>query len=733
MILRDALKQIRLLSLGLPVLPVERTVAVSLAGSFACDAKVEPAPAAGKGATQFLIAVANDEQRRARPGAWMSFQIEPDGSGQLVASHEHWLYALYALVTEEWINHDAVEFAKGRTIRPTFPWFRNLNDFFVGSLRTARHFDPNAYMQRIARLGFSHVTINGLGVPRPFESGPPGDVYSWFYDYSPDLDQFVDSTLIKGYYPFGYLQANLRALKQNAALAAAYGLTPGLHINSPRSMPEDFWDRYGFLRGARVDHPRETLRPRYALAMAHPAVQDHYRQLVRRIMQEVPQLGFIHMWSNDSGSGFEFVTALYAGRNGGPYLIREWKNDDEIARAASRNVLTYYRLLRDEARKSNPEFRLICDLGSFTSERKYIIPELGDGIDAGDFGSFQGFQSDLEQAQLLEAGSLTHFKVDTGDTNVIGIPFPYLVHERLMSALARGTRALLLGSIPGSLAPYDINGEVVRAVQLIPATPLDEFLEMYAVRWAGNDHAPSLIEIWRLVDDAVRAFPQGVPLSTFAFPWFRLWGRPFAPDIDTIPESERSYYEAFLLATFNNPARIDLNNDMMWNFLTVQLARQKKMAFDSSVLPPLGKAIGICASVLHAAKPAEAGHDVFRDIHDRLVGFRCYCVTMRNMCAWTESVHGYLEAETDREKNEYRALCRDMVQNETENARALLGLWKRSTVDFMPVSTGGETIHVYGQNFGELLEKKIALMEQHKDDEPRIDPDYMWRMPTQPH
>ena len=58
----------------------------------------------------------------------------------------------------------------------------------------------------------------------------------------------------------------------------------------------------------------------------------------------MPDLGFIHVWTNDSGAGFEFVTSLYAGRNGGPYLLREWKSHDEIARAAAANVLTYYQL-----------------------------------------------------------------------------------------------------------------------------------------------------------------------------------------------------------------------------------------------------------------------------------------------------------------------------------------------------------------------------------------------------
>jgi hypothetical protein len=46
----------------------------------------------------------------------------------------------------------------------------------------------------------------------------------------------------------------------------------------------------------------------------------------------------------------------------------------------------------------------------------------------------------------------------------------------------------------------------------------------------------------------------------YAFPWFRLSVGPFVPDIEVIPEQERAYYETYLLATCNNPARVDLNN-----------------------------------------------------------------------------------------------------------------------------------------------------------------------------
>ncbi len=611
---------------------------------------------------------------------------------------------------------------------PTFLWLRNLSDFLVGSLRHARHFDREAFLQQLARQGFTHVSINGLGVHEPFESGPPGDVYSWFYDYSPDLDQFVPSALLKDYYPQEYLDANLRFLKQNAALARKYGLIPGLHINSPRSMPETFWEKYAFLRGARIDHPRESFRPRYTLAMAHPVTQQHYRTLVRNVMAEVPEIGFMHLWTNDSGAGFEFVSSLYAGRNGGPYLIREWKNDQEIARAAGKNVLTYYHLLRDEARKINPDFRLVCDLGPFAAERPTILEGLGNGIDAGRFGYFEFPDKEEEQQQLEAVGALRHGTLDLAAGNVIGAPFPRLVYERLQQAYSQGIRHILAHVAPNSLAPYDINSEVLCAVQREAGSSLESILRDCAERWVGKPHAEALIRLWETSDAAIRGFPQGVPYATFAFPWFRLWVRPFVPNIDAIPESDRAYYERFLIATFNNPNRIDLNNDMMWNFLTVAEAREKRDLLDTTTLCLLSEAIGASVTLLQKFPPGSREHAVFQDQHDRLVALRCFFATLRNTVAWIASVHGYRQASDPALKETYKADVQEMIDHELENTKTLFTLWRNSKTDFMAVSTIGETAHCYGGNFGELLKKKIDLMERHRNDEPFIDADYMWRM-----
>jgi hypothetical protein len=278
-----------------------------------------------------------------------------------------------------------------------------------------------------------------------------------------------------------------------------------------------------------------------------------------------------------------------------------------------------------------------------------------------------------------------------------------------------------------SLAPYDCNGEVVRALQADPNVPLQEILLDAATRWAGAEFAPQLVEVWMLSDEAMRAFPADIPMSTFAFPWFRLWVRPFVPDIDAIAEKDRAYYERFLLATFNNPARVDLNADMLWRYQTVAGAAERKTRIDTSALPPLEKALQMAAEVQRTLPDGHQAAPVFEDLRDRLLATRTFLRTMRNTMAWTEAVHGYMEAATPGEREHCRHLCRAMVDDELENARDLLSLWKRTDRDLFPVSVCGETLHIYGDNFGDLLAQKIALMERHRDDEPGVDKDYMWR------
>jgi hypothetical protein len=46
----------------------------------------------------------------------------------------------------------------------------------------------------------------------------------------------------------------------------------------------------------------------------------------------------------------------------------------------------------------------------------------------------------------------------------------------------------------------------------------------------------------------------------------------------------------------------------------------------------------------------------------------------------------------------------------------------------MVVSGVAENGFIYGENFGELLERKIELTEKYRNNAPRIDKDVLWRI-----
>lgn len=751
----EALKKVRVVGIPENGRPVDRTVAEELRLDRAGQAEIRavgPNAGPGTGAGVLRIAVA-DEGLAAGPGAealrnaavkdWMYFRLGPDGSGELTCSAPHLLYALFRMVDDDWPGLEAGEFEKGRLVRPRFSRLEGGDNYLANPKRVAAGYDAEASVRELARLGFSHVPVNALAKDMPAEQGPPGEIYYRFYYFSPDLDQFVETPLNAGAYSPEYLEANLALLKENARLAVKFGLTPGLNISSPRSVPDAILEKYPYLRGARVDHPFRSYRPRYTLTLSHPAVRWHYAELVRRLMKEVPELGYIYLWTNDSGSGFEYTASLYAGRNGGAYLVREWKSHEAIARAAAGNVLRYFRTLRDAAAETRPDFRLLFNLFSFSNEEAFILDGLTPGLDLWVAPKELDDSPRGRRLKALPAKGSEIFTTTRLENNyLLGIPSPWLAAEEVRGLQAAGFDKAQVTVDPLPLAPYDINREVLRALNFDPAADVDAVVAATAAHWADPPADSALVKAWRLCDAAVRGFPPIMLYgdNNWGFPWYRLLVRPFAPDIGRIPEAERAYYEKFMTVTFNNPNLVDLGTDILWTLMTTEQADAAVARADRATWKPLDEAVAVLGAAIDKEPGGiKAGPDgrrryksevqVLADQLDRLRALRCYFRTLRNTAAWVAGVHGYLEAGDAAEKARRRTAVRAMVDDETANARDLAALFETSKVRFMPVDPTGETFNMYGPNLAELIRKKIALMEKHRDDEPRIDPDFMWRMP----
>ncbi len=758
--------------------PVQATVAVEWAAGLPGNVAVvrtKTVPSRiPKGAVLVVTADAAVKQRLKAAGCllpegddWVCLDLDEEGTGILAAGRPAFLFLAYSEIVERLQNRRLKDLCPW-VRRPAFSREKSTFDLVLTQYaRMIRPFDRERYVREYARLGFTHIEVNALAGPFPAETGVPDEFYPDFYTYCPALDQFVDSRLNRGTYPAEYLRANLDRLKENARLAVKYGLAPGLLCFEPRSLPEDFFRKYPTLRGPRVDHPFRSFKPRFSLSLVHPAARRHYAEMMTRLMTEAPELEFLSLWSNDSGSGFEHTKSLYVGRNGGPYLVREWKDDEEIARLAAENIAGFFRILRDAAAEINPGFRVITRLESFYGERKHLWPLLGQGVDVeGNSLLTSGWENnyphpaypdiqvlgsalhnrllpkDAAAARSLEKRDgrcyYYHFFSSHGNHEpLLGIPFPWLTHEKLKSCVRLGVKNLahLGGLHPPDFAPYAVNQEVFRAFQLDSRRTADEIASEIAENWVGRDYAAALVEGWRLSDQAIRKFMPLSLYSGFGSIWNRLLVRPLVPDIDRIPEDERAYYERVMVTPPHNPNRVDLGKDVLFDLIPPSYARRARRRIDAGVWKPLARALDVFKEKTRESSRAgnERAARVFEDQAVRIEALRGHYTTLRNAAAWIEDVHGFLGARTAGGKSKYLKDLQAMIDNEIVNAKDMIRLWRESRSVYMMVAEIGETPFIYGENFPDLLEMKIALMETHRTDLPRIDPDYMFRFSGDPY
>jgi hypothetical protein len=667
-----------------------------------------------------------------KPGdSWLFFQYSPGHGGRLIVSHRHFLYALWSLVSDEWAHEAIARWADGIFLKPAFSGVLGFDGHYGFWRRFTIGYDPEAAVRETARMGCRYVAVNALPSPNAYETGPVGEIYYRFYQFLPDIDQYVDSRLNRGIYPPEYLHANLVFLKEQVERAVRYGLTPGMQVANPRSAPENFFQRYPYLRGPRIDHTFRCYQPRYTMTLAHPVVRWHYATLLEKLLKECPDIGFLSTLINDSGSGFEYTESLYPGRNGGPYIVREWRSHEEIARRAAELVIKYYLGMRDAGRKVNPDFRLILGLNNIEEEKEIIYEGLDDGLDRLDRTQrYDSRHYGKDNETLEQRGSrLFSWVPAEGNPYILGIPSPFQTLKNLQQEREAGASSMELDFDPPSSAPYDVNRTVARAFLLGLAENADSAVRSTAEAWAGPEHAPELVALWRTADEMSATAPVWPLFGNQGFAWYRMWTRPLVPDIGKIPVEDRAYYEDYILTHFNNPHNVDFKADCLWEIHTVDEMQAFLGRYDDAILPGLEELISKSRILLEKVDSSDRAYPVIDDLGQRLSAFYHYSRTLRNVAAWIVHVHGYLQAKEEATRRAHETAVQALIDNELENTRRLISFAEKATIHFMPIHERGQWMHDYGPDFVEGLHKKVALMERYRHETPFIDPNYMWRLP----
>jgi len=691
--------------------------------------------------------------------AWTWLRIADNGSGEICATHGSFLFAAVRLLAAGTSDFTREKLAAGVYLPATFGWHRPHWDACLTQYwRSCRNFDREHYIASLAEAGFTHCEVNGLQAHMPLEDFVAHEYYPQFYTYAPGFNHFVDSDLTKGVWPGHYLDANLNNLVSIANLARRYGLKPGVLMFEPRTLPERFFAKYPTLRGARVDHPFRSRLPRYTMAQDHPIVQRHYRECLQKLMRSVPDLSYMSVWTNDSGSGFEHTSSLYVGRNGGPYMIREWRNHDKIAQAAGESIVRYLKNLQGAAAEINPDFDVILRLEPFKVEQDHIKAGMGGHITwEGPSFMVRGYHLPYNHPKYPDnpavAGSIFHTAMDPAEKEalaasrqantdpvlhysasgvmnhepLLGLPFPRSVHQKLISVRDTGvSRVSCLGGLTNSgQAPYWPNPVAIRAAQFFPEKSIETVLAEFATSLVGPAQAASLTDAWQEFEEALMWQPLVGLYGAFGFCWQRTWDRPFVPNPEAVPAAEREYYERHGCFQHNNPGLIDLGKDVLFDLITQASGAKMAADMDKNVLARLRPLIAKLDQITKTSTGQAAV--VFADLRDRVRVYLHWVSSLRSVCAWCENVYGYLGAKDEARKAAFEKALQAAIDFELANVRGLIDLLETTKSEVLVLSAVGENTYFYGENLVQHLKTKLRLTEQYRHHQPRIDPDIFWR------
>ncbi|MGC9317644.1 MAG: hypothetical protein ACP5KN_06345 [Armatimonadota bacterium] len=601
------------------------------------------------------------------------------------------------------------------------------DDWSAGFHRCADGFDMRRHVAGAVRIGVETLEVNLLADVVPVQVKQRRvheDMYQWWSIYCPALDMFVESDLNRGTYQRELLDRNLARLKVTAKLARSWGLTPTFVAFEPRAWPERLFDRYPELRGARVDCSDYSAEPEYAPDPNHPLVREHYRQMMQRLMEQVPDLGLFSVWSQDSCAGFPWAQRLYPGPNG-PRGARR--------RPVEEGVVNLMTALRDGGRAVNPDLQLIICLSWFAPDEVEAICEaLPDDIGA----SFTvGPDGDRPRRGRRDWTALERIRTHEIEPQVqleeianpwkplgpmLGFPFPYLAYDQLADAQLRGEiRHLILrgGVQTEAFVPSYINNEVIRAFSLEgSALDVERLVERRAEQWTNDgDQARALLNAWRLCDRVFRHY-QVLAWTVTLVSGRTLWRRlvkPLVPDQSLLDYEDYGWYRQFEFTVGqSDPAWFDHFFKGWTRMVADDVARASLETYDEQLLPRLEEAV----QELDASGELS---DTARDVRDRARCMLHALTTERNLVEMQEAIHASLAESRERpETSRHAQRVRAAIECEMDNVQGFIELLRESPSTLIPATSMVETPFMLRAPLWYLLELKLTAMQRHINDPP---------------
>ncbi len=580
-------------------------------------------------------------------------------------------------------------------------------------------------------LGATHVPLTDNLPPATWQFQRADDPYPGWFIQRPDFFKLFPAKEVEPFVDMNYAKRVSGLLEQRSKILRKLGLKAHWGANIPQVMPEKFFTAYPQLRGPRVDQPNRSKVAWFSMCVDQPETRRLYAEAMKNLLARCPEIETFAFLTQDSGSGFCWVPALYPGLNG---------HSDCKDRPMDERIATFLITLQDAAKAAGHSIEISLRpieprqwmIPSFSPEQlDAIVHRLPRGI------AVSGHEGP-DSRRYAAPGSSDAY-ANGAFYPVIGISVPGL---RQQGRAARGNAAAAtpdapvrrLISLRGDEEQLAFNARLYRATLNSRTGNQVERLQAlrtFAVSEVGEERADDLLEAWTLIEEAQRGL---VPLDfgdvlQFGHVLNRWINRPMVPFPEDIPAAEKAYYRPFLFQAKGEEQAdnlVDIQAMRMFEGYGTKLLFQRVM---ETVTPNVRNAQKHIEHVRDGAKdPADkARWDL---LAKRLEVAVCLLNSADNMVAYQAQLdrvkalgvkpeaNPVLGVQSGWDRTDLMETARKEIDN-TVHLLHLLGDNPGQLLDLAPVPEE-ETIMKLGPGITAQLKRKLDLMNAHWLDYDRL-------------
>jgi len=571
--------------------------------------------------------------------------------------------------------------------------------------------DFESFARQAKKSGATHIVITAEDLPWAYwQMDTPGDPYPAWAISNVGLLKVAPPGALKAFLPKDYSEKVLSILRARCAVLRKLGLKAAFTTFEPQMLPERVYEAHPLWRGPEVEHPLRARVARFAPSIDNPEVLELYRESIRLLLTECPEIEILSLHTNDSGSGMSWSPGLYQGANGSSL----YRGGTMYQRYRS-----FFAALQSGASDARPG-RLEIDAEWVREEAPELIANrLAPGM------AVANLEGPGATPYKAEAGFLLDYFYPFYPAQ--GIPLAVRYVEELDKA-ARSAAPRLFYLI-GDRFNRDLYLQIYDAFRTSPARDAlsgMQLLHTLAANSVGEQHASALLDAWLAIDRVQR----DVAIVNYGGSTFyigsvhqRWLTRPFVPFSEELSPQETQYYRRYQFqARSEERARDlgDLQGTRQYQGLGGAALTNTLFLRMKSELTRARKNVQSLARTRPAMSILDKRLEAFGILVDNCRDALRYQYLLD--IAKDGSLSRPIEFQEDLTDIPQRLELKDTARREMDNAIVLADLLESHKEPLLDLASTAEeeSIRVLGPDLATQLRKRVKIMIAHWEDYDRL-------------